>query len=147
MKVIFLVDVKGKGKKGEIKEIANGYANFLILHHQAEVANDANLKKLEMEKHDEAVRAQAILDEANDLKKKLSMVVVNIHAKFGESGKMFGTISTKQIAEELKAQYNIDIDKKKLSTKDSLTTLGVHDIDVNLHPMVKGKLQINILKE
>ena len=107
MKVIFIKDVKGKGKKGEIKNVADGYAhNFLIKNGYAVEATPANLKKLEAQKKKAAQQAQQELEEAKQLQEKLANIQVEISAKSGEGGRLFGSITSKQIAEQLLKQHN-----------------------------------------
>ncbi|WP_313469654.1 50S ribosomal protein L9, partial [Lysinibacillus sp.] len=116
MKVVFLKDVKGKGKKGEIKNVADGYAqNFLIKNGYAAEANAQALSQLEGQKKLEAKNAAAELAEAQALKEKVEKLTVELKAKSGEGGRLFGSVSTKQIADALQKVHGIKIDKRKMT--------------------------------
>ncbi len=115
MKVIFLKDVKGKGKKGEVKNVADGYAhNFLIKNGYAIEATSGNMKSLDNQKKKEQKEAQQELEEAKQLKAKMEQLTVKLTAKSGEGGRLFGSITSKQIAEELKKAHKIKVDKRKI---------------------------------
>jgi len=144
MKVIFLQDVKGQGKKGEIKEVSEGYArNFLIPKGYAQAATDGNLKVLAQQKANEAKKKERELLAAQEIKAKLEQIKVVIHSKLGENGRIFGSITSKQIAEELKKE-NIEVDKKKILLDEPLKTLGIHQVPVKLHPDVQGVITVHI---
>ena len=111
----FTQDVKGKGKKGEVKEVPVGYANnFLLKKNYAVEATPGNLKQLELQKKRAKQERQQEIEDAKALKETLSNIEVEVSAKTGEGGKLFGSVSTKQIAEALKAQHDIKIDKRKM---------------------------------
>src|SRR3954471_23439690 len=125
MKVIFLKDVKGKGKKGEVKNVADGYAhNFLIKQGLAIEANNTNISTLEGQKKKEDKRAAEELEEAKKLKEQLEKITVELSAKAGEGGRLFGSITTKQISEELQKKHGFKIDKRKMELPDAIRTLG-----------------------
>ena len=112
MKVIFLKDVKGKGKKGEVKNVADGYAhNFLLKQGLAVEANASAVSTLNAQKKKEEKQAIEELNQAKELKEKLEKVTVELHAKSGEGGRLFGSITSKQIADELNKKHQIKIDK------------------------------------
>lgn len=145
MKVIFLKDVKGKGKKGEIKNVADGYAqNFLIKQGLAIEANNANISTLEGQKKKEDKRAAEELAEAKKLGEQLEKITVELSAKAGEGGRLFGSITTKQIAEELQKKHGIKIDKRKMELADAIRTLGSTKVPVKLHHEVLATLTVHV---
>ena len=144
MKVIFLQDVKGKGKKGEVKNVADGYAhNFLIKNGYAMEATNANMKSLEAQKNKERKEAAEELKSAQALKETLEKLTVEIATKAGEGGRLFGSITTKQIAEELQKKHNIKIDKRKMELADAIRTLGFTNVPVKLHSEVTATLKVH----
>lgn len=148
MKVIFLQDVKGQGKKGEIKNVSDGYAtNYLIPRGLAKAANESNLKQLEHMKAIEQKQKAKEKQEAEALAEKLKAMTLTIRAKAGEGGRLFGSITSKHIADELKKQHKLDIDKRKMSLDEPIRTLGATRVPVKLHPEVKAELQVHILEE
>lgn len=145
MKVIFLKDVKGKGKKGEVKNVADGYAhNFLIKQGLAIEANNANVSTLEAKKKKEEKEAEQELMEAQKLKAKLEELTVQLTAKSGEGGRLFGSITTKQIAEELNKANKIKLDKRKMELDEPIRSLGVTNVPVKLHPEVTATLKVHV---
>ncbi|RKJ70701.1 50S ribosomal protein L9 [Butyricicoccus sp. 1XD8-22] len=147
MKVVFLKDVKGKGKKGEIKNVADGYAqNFLIKNGYAVEASKQALSQLEGQKKLEEKNAAAELQAAKDLKEKIEHLTVEIKAKSGEGGRLFGSVSTKQIAEALQKAYGIKIDKRKMES-EGIRSLGYSNIPVKLHNEVKATLKVHVVEE
>ena len=144
MKVIFLQDVKGKGKKGEVKNVADGYAhNFLIKNGYAMEATNANMKSLEAQKNKERKDAAEELKSAQALKETLEKLTVEIATKAGEGGRLFGSITTKQIAEELQKKHNIKIDKRKMELNDAIRALGFTNVPVKLHSEVTATLKVH----
>jgi large subunit ribosomal protein L9 len=145
MKVIFLKDVKGKGKKGEVKNVADGYAhNFLIKQGLAIEANNTNISTLEGQKKKEDKRAAEELAEAKKLGEQLEKITVELSAKAGEGGRLFGSITTKQIAEELQKKHGIKIDKRKMELSDAIRTLGHTKVPVKLHHEVLSTLTVHV---
>jgi large subunit ribosomal protein L9 len=145
MKVIFLKDVKGKGKKGEVKNVADGYAhNFLLKQGLAKEANNANISTLDALKKKEEKAAAEELAEANKLKEVLDQITVELTAKAGEGGRIFGSITTKQIAEELQKKHGIKIDKRKMELADAIRTLGHTKVPVKLHHEVLATLTVSV---
>jgi large subunit ribosomal protein L9 len=145
MKVIFLKDVKGKGKKGEVKNVADGYAhNFLIKQGLAIEASNANVSTLEGQKKKEDKRAAEELAEAKKLGEQLEKITVELSAKAGEGGRLFGSITTKQIAEELQKKQGIKIDKRKMELTDAIRTLGSTKVPVKLHHEVLATLTVHV---
>lgn len=145
MKVIFLKDVKGKGKKGEVKNVADGYAhNFLLKQGLAKEANSANISTLDAQKKKEEKAAAEELAEAKKLKEVLDKITVELTAKAGEGGRLFGSITTKQIAEELQKKHDIKIDKRKMELADAIRTLGHTKVPVKLHHEVVATLTVSV---
>ncbi len=145
MKVIFLKDVKGKGKKGEVKNVADGYAhNFLIKQGLAIEANNTNISTLEGQKKKEDKRAAEELAEAKKLGEQLEKLTVELSAKAGEGGRLFGSITTKQIAEELQKKHGIKIDKRKMELPDAIRSLGHTKVPVKLHHEVLASLTVHV---
>lgn len=147
MKVIFIKDVKGQGKKGQVKEVSEGYAsNFLLPRGLARPATEGNVKVLENQNAAEEKRKQQEKEEAVALGKKLESVTVELKAKAGEGGKLFGAITSKQIAEALGKQGH-KIDKRKIELDEPIRTLGVTKMSVKLHPDVKATLKVQVTEE
>jgi large subunit ribosomal protein L9 len=145
MKVIFLKDVKGKGKKGEVKNVADGYAhNFLLKQGLAVEANSANESTLNAQKKKEEKQAAEELEESKQLKAKIDEITVELTAKSGEGGRLFGSITSKQIAEELQKKHNIKIDKRKIELDDAIRALGVTKVPVKLHTEVTATLNVHV---
>jgi large subunit ribosomal protein L9 len=145
MKVIFLKDVKGKGKKGEVKNVADGYAhNFLLKQGLAIEANQANISTLSAQKKKEEKVAANELEEAKELKEKLEKITVEFSAKSGEGGRLFGSITSKQIAEELNKKNGIKIDKRKIELSDAIRALGYTKVPVKLHTEVTATLNVHV---
>jgi large subunit ribosomal protein L9 len=145
MKVIFLKDVKGKGKKGEVKNVADGYAhNFLLKQGLAVEANQANVSSLNAQKKKEEKLAAEELAEAKKLKTVMDELTVELLAKSGEGGRLFGSITSKQIAEELQKKHNIKVDKRKIEMEDAIRSLGVTKVPVKLHHEVTATLSVHV---
>ncbi len=145
MKVIFLKDVKGKGKKGEVKNVADGYAhNFLLKQGLAVEANSAAVSTLNAQKKKEENLAAEELAEAKVLKEKIEKLTVELTAKSGEGGRLFGSITSKQIAEELNKKHQIKIDKRKIELNDAIRSLGVTKVPVKLHQEVSATLNVHV---
>ncbi|WP_213421930.1 50S ribosomal protein L9 [Bhargavaea massiliensis] len=148
MKVIFLKDVKGKAKKGEIKEVSVGYAqNFLFKNNVAVEATPANLSKLEGQKKRAEKDAAQELAEAKELQAKLEQLTVELKAKSGEGGRLFGSITSKQIASALEKQQGIKIDKRKMDLPDAIRSLGYTNVPIKLHPDVTATLKVHVTEE
>lgn len=145
MKVIFLQDVKGQGKKGEIKNVSDGYAkNFLLPKGAAVEATNSNLNDIKGK--NESIQYQKDMAEENAriLSKKLEDVSLVLTAKSGDNGKLFGSITAKDVADELKKLSKIDIDKRKIVLPDGIKALGEYTLDVKLHPGITGKLKVTV---
>lgn len=145
MKVIFLKDVKGKGKKGEVKNVADGYAqNFLIKQGLAVEANQANVSSLNAQKKKEEKLAAEELAEAKKLKEIMDKLTVEFSTKAGEGGRLFGSITSKQIAEELQKAHQIKIDKRKIELPEAIRALGYTKVPVKLHHEVVATLNVHV---
>ncbi|BBA22726.1 TPA: 50S ribosomal protein L9 [Staphylococcus aureus] len=148
MKVIFTQDVKGKGKKGEVKDVPVGYANnFLLKKNYAVEATPGNLKQLELQKKRAKQERQQEIEDAKALKETLSNIEVEVSAKTGEGGKLFGSVSTKQIAEALKAQHDIKIDKRKMDLPNGIHSLGYTNVPVKLDKEVEGTIRVHTVEQ
>lgn len=148
MKVIFLQDVKGRGKKGEVKNVADGYAqNFLIKQGLATEATNANMKALEGQKNKEKKEAAEELAKSKELKEVLEKLTVELKAKSGEGGRLFGSITSKQIAEALQKAHNIKVDKRKIEMDDAIRALGYTNVPVKLHPEVTATLKVHVSEQ
>ena len=145
MKVILLEDVKSLGKKGEIVNVSDGYArNFVLPKKLGVEANSANMNDLKLQKANADKVAQEQLEAAQELAKVLETKEIVVKMKSGEGGRTFGSISSKEIAEEVKAQLGYDVDKKKVQLKDAIKTVGEHDVKIKLHPQVTTTLKVKV---
>lgn len=144
MKVILLTDVKKQGKKDQVIDVSDGYANnFLISKGLAVPYNTQNKNKLERDLKSRSDALDALVSECEELKKKLATVTVKFKAKTGKDGRMFGSISSKQISDELK-KLGYDIDKKKITCNHTIDSLGVHVVDINLHKKVIANINVHV---
>ncbi len=145
MKVILLQDIKGVGKKDDIINTSDGHArNFLFPKGLALEATSNNLNTLNRVKAKEEEHKQELLDEARELKKVIDEIKVIMPAKAGDGGKLFGTITNKEIAKHLETDHNIIVDKKKISMKNPIKNLGQFHVDVKLHPKVSASLSVDV---
>lgn len=148
MKVILLDSIKGVGKKDEIINASDGYArNFLFPKKLAVEANTENLAKLNNKKEAAIYKKDKEKQEAEELAKKLKGIMLKIKVKSGENGKIFGGVTSKEISENLKAQYNFDIDKKKIELKETIKTLGGFVVTIKLYEGVVASLKIDVISE
>jgi large subunit ribosomal protein L9 len=145
MKIILLKDEKKLGKKGDIINASDGYARNYILPQGIGVeATPANINDLKLQKANEKKVADEKLKEAQDLAAKLSEITVNTTIKTGAGGRAFGSISSKEIAEECKNQHGITIDKKKIVLDDAIKAPGTYNVQVKIHPQVTGTLSVKV---
>ncbi len=148
MKVILLQDVKSLGKKGDIVNVNDGYArNFILPKNLGVEANNKNLNELKLQKRKEDKIAQENLDAAKELAEKLQAGKVELSIKVGNGGKVFGSVSSKEIAQAVKEQMSLEIDKKKIQMKEAIKMPGIHEVPVKLHPKVTAKLKVVIAEE
>lgn len=145
MKVIFLKDVKNQGKKGEIKEVSDGYAiNFLIKKGLAVKQTQTSLNKLNLEIHNNKLEDERLTKEANSLKSKLDKLTLEFSANGGKDDRMFGSISSKQIKDELiKKGYNVD---KKQIKMESINCFGYHNVNIELYKDIVATIKVSIKK-
>ncbi len=147
MKVILLEDVKSLGKKGEIVNVSDGYARNAIIPKKLGVeATPKNLNDLKLQKQHEAKVAQEVYDTAVELSKVVEAQKVVVKIKCGEGGKIFGAVSTKEIAAAAKEQTGLDLDKKKMQLADPIKALGTYEVPVKLHPKVTAKLSVQVVE-
>ena len=148
MKVILLQDVKALGKKGELVEVNDGYArNFILKKNLGVEATNKNMNDLKLQKAHQDKVAQEILVAAQDLAKDLESKEVKCTMKVGEGGRTFGSISTKEIAQAVKEQLGLDLDKKKMVLDEPIKALGTHNIKLKLHPKVTGTLKVKVVEK
>lgn len=148
MKVILLKDVKGLGKKGEVVDASDGYArNFLLPRELAVEATDGKLKTLKEQKKSKNLKKEQELDKAKELAKKLEKSPIEIKAKAGEGGRLFGSVTSKDLAEELQRKHNIKVDRRKIVLPEPIRELGTKHVEIRVYPGVVGKLQVNIVEQ
>ncbi|MFV0560395.1 MAG: 50S ribosomal protein L9 [Enterococcus sp.] len=149
MKVIFLQDVKGKGKKGDVKEVPTGYAqNYLLKNKLAKEATKGSVSELAGQKKAQEKQEAEILAEAESLKEFLEKeeTIVEIKAKAGEDSRLFGSIPSKQIAEALKKQYEVTLDKRKIELESPIRALGYTNVPVKLHHHVTATIKVHVVQ-
>lgn len=148
MKVIFLQDVKGKGNKGEVKEVSVGYAqNFLLKNKLAIEATPGAISKLKGQQNRNEKDAAEELEDAKKLKEKVEKVTVEMTAKSGEGGRLFGSITTKQIADELNKTEGLKVDRRKMDLPDAIRSLGYTNVPVKIHPEVTATFKVHVTEE
>ena len=148
MKVILKEDVKSLGKKGQIVDVSDGYArNFILKRGKGVEANSKNMNDLKLQKANEDKLAKEQYEAARELGKKVEAGQIQVSIKTGEVGKAFGSVSSKEIAEEAKSQLGLDIDKKKIQLKETIKTLGTHNVPIKLHPRVTAELKVVVTEE
>lgn len=148
MKVILLKDDKNLGKKGEIIEAKTGYArNFLIPRKVAVEATPENLEEWKKNKAEEEKLEKENRAKANEVKKKIEEITLTIKAKAGEGGRLFGAITSADIAKNLKSEHKIEVDKKKIDLAENIKESGIKNIDIKLYPDVVATLKVNIRPE
>ena len=148
MKLILQQDVKKLGKKGEVVDVSEGYArNFLLPQKLAIPASNTNLNVAKQQKASEERKKEQALDEAKVMAAQLAKVGVTIAVKQGEGGKLFGSVTGKDIAEAMQAQYSIDMDKRKIDLKEAIKTPGTYPVTIKLHPEVSAQIQVTVKPE
>ena len=145
MEVIFIKDLKNQGKKGEIKEVKDGYAkNYLIKNGYAIAKNTENLKKLEKEKKEAFQKEQELISLAKNLKEQLEKETLKLKVKTGEKDKVFGSISQKQIKDSLDQKYKIN--KNQINIISPIASLGFHEVEINLYKDIKAIVKVEVTK-
>lgn len=148
MKVILKEDVKSLGKKGEIVEVSDGYArNFILKRNKGVEANAKNLNDLKLKKANDDKLEKEQYEAAKELGAKIEAGKIEVSIKTGEGGKAFGSVSSKEIAAEVKSQMDLEIDKKKIVLKEAIKALGTFKVPVKLHPKVTAELTVNVKEE
>lgn len=148
MKVILKQDVKGLGKKESLHEVSDGYArNFLFPKGLAVEASATNVNVMNTRKEAEKTKKDRELAQAKALAEKLKGITVVIKAKAGENGKLFGSITSKEISERIKQDFGLDVDKRKIQLPDAVKTLGSLQVEVRVYPEVSAKMTVKIVEE
>ena len=145
MKVILLQDVKSVGKRGDVVEVSDGYAkNLLFKKKLGKPADSKNLNDLKLQKANEEKVAAENLSAAQELSKVIESKTVVVKLKAGEGGKTFGSVSSKEIAQEAKTQFDLDIDKKKIVLPEAIKSFGTFEVPIKLHPQVTATLKVKV---
>ena len=148
MKVVLLQDVAGQGKKGDVVNVAEGYArNYLIPRGLAALASEGKMKELSVQKESAAQKSRKIEEVARELAGKLENIRVTVRTKTGEGGRLFGSVNNKDIADAVAAQHKITLDKKKLVVKEPIKQLGTYAVAVKLHPSVQAEIRVDVVGE
>ncbi|MBQ9589221.1 MAG: 50S ribosomal protein L9 [Butyrivibrio sp.] len=148
MQVILLEDVKTLGKKGEIVKVSDGYAkNFVIPKKLGVEATQKNLNELKNQQKRDSIIAQQQLEEAKAYAEKIEKETVHVTMKAGEGGRVFGSVSSKEIVTAAKSQFGFDIDKKKLQMAEPIKAFGTYEIPVKLHPQVTATLKVSVKEQ
>ena len=148
MKVILLKDVKGVGKKDQVVEVSSGYANnFLFPRKLAVMQTETSSAILKQNQEDEKKRQEQLKQDAIKLKATLANITLEFKAKTGKDGKMFGSISIKQVADQLKSQYHIDIDKRKFVDNFKVNAFGITNLKIELYKNVYGTVKVHVSEE
>jgi large subunit ribosomal protein L9 len=148
MKVILLQDIKGTGTNGEVKEVADGYArNFLLPRKLAIPASPGNLNRLKDQQRRKQQRKEKELQTSEQLAEKINQITVTLSTKTGKEGRMFGSITSKQISQALKKSFQLEIDKKKILLDNPIRSLGVAKVTVKLQPEVFATLSVQVVAE
>lgn len=145
MKVILKADVKGHGKKGEICEVSDGYArNFLLPRGLAIEATAGNVSDLASKKAVEKRKKEEEKQEAQNIANKLNSLTVELSTKTGEGGRLFGSITNKEVAEALKQEYGVELDRRKIEIKEPIKALGTYTLQAKLHPEVVAQFKVSV---
>ena len=148
MKVILQADVKKIGRKGDVVEVAEGYGrNYLLPRGLAVEASAGNLRQVAEVKKAESSKVGRELKEAEKTGAALKDKVVNVSAKVGEGGRLFGSITTQEIAEQLRRQFSVEIDKRKIDVKEPIKTMGSHPVTVKVHPKIHVSVTVEVTPE
>jgi len=147
MKVILLEDVKKLGKQGEVVDVSDGYARNYVLHKNLGIeATNKNLNDLKLQKTNEKKLADEVLQDARNYKEKLEQKVITVKMKAGEGGKVFGSVSSKEIVKAFKEQENVELDKKKMQISEPIKAFGAFEVEIKLHPQVSATLHVKVVE-
>ena len=145
MKVVLLQDVKNLGKKEQLVNVSDGYArNYLFPKKLAIEATSGKLKELEEKKNSEVKKKDKEKQEAKELAAKIGKLVVNFNVKAGENGKLFGSITSKDVADAVKSQHKIEIDKKKVVLHDAIKALGTYQVEIKVYPEISAVINVKV---
>ena len=145
MKVILLSELRGKGGEGDIVDVAQGYAeNYLFRNKIAQPATPGNIKQLEERRHNIAKREEKRLADANAVKETLDGKKVVVDARIGEDGQLFGSVTSAQIVDAIKAQLGVEVDRKRISRGGTIKTAGLHEVEVNLYRDINAKVSVQV---
>ena len=148
MKVILLQDVKGTGKKNQLVNVSDGYArNFLFTKKLAVEATVDNVQKLKEFNASQDLKKQREIENAKELAKKIETIKISVKVKSGDTGKIFGGVTSANISDELKKQHNIDVDKKRILLEEPIKILGAYTVNIKLYEGINAKLKVNVEKE
>ena len=148
MKVLFLQEVTGTAKAGDVKEVAPGYArNFLFPKHLAVVADARTIDQVRRREEVTRHRAEKAMDDAREMAQRIRKLTVTIYAKAGEAGRLFGTVTNADVATQLKREAGIDVDKRKIEIEPPIRSLGPHEVTVELHPEITETLKIVVASQ
>ena len=146
MKVILKENIKTLGKKDQVVNVSDGYArNYLFVKNLAEEANASNLARLQSRKDSAQYKKDVEKDEATKISQQIEKIKLVFRVKAGENGKVFGGVSSKEIAEKLEKDYSIKVDKKKIELKETIKTLGITKVQVKLYEEVYANLKVEVL--
>jgi len=145
MRVILKQDVKGTGKQEQMVEVSDGYArNFLFPKGLAVEASAANVNIMKTKKEAEAQKKDREIAQAKELAKKIKDIILTLKVKAGDNGKLFGSITSKDVAEGMKTQYKLEIDKKRLVMPEAIKSVGTFEVEVKLYPEISSKFTVKI---
>ena len=148
MKVVLLADVKGQGKKGQVVNVSDGYArNFLVPKNLATVADNKIMNEIKGKEEAKARQIELDKQAARDTAEKLKTVVVKIKAQAGADGRIYGSVTSKEIAETLKLQHGIEIDRRKITLQDPIKAFGTYNPEVKLYPEIAGKINVVVTEK
>ncbi len=145
MKVILLKDIKGTGKKGEVVNVSDGYArNYLFPRGLAKEGSEGNLKVLNEQKTAQKIKEDKEFEAAKKLGEEMEKLTVTIYSKAGEGGRLFGSITSKDIADALKKKHDIVVDKRKILLEEGIKALGARYVEIKIHPKVVTKIRVEV---
>ena len=148
MKVILLENIKNVGKKDEVINASDGYARNYLFPKKLEVeANTENMSKLKSRENADKYRKDQERKQAEEIAKKMQGIMLKVKVKAGENGKIFGGVTSKEISDELKKQYQIEVDKKKILLSENIKNLGMFVVDIKLYEGVLGKLKVDVISK